>query len=357
MGKWIGWAIFGLIMAVVPVTAGTIFEEIVARVNSDVVTKSDYEKNQQMMHQELKKSANSEELAKLEARFEKEILKNMIDELLLVQKANEFSMTADTEVIKTLDNIRRDNNLPDLEALDRMMIQQGVDPVEFKEILKKRNLRDQVLGREVYGRLQVTGEEISKYYEAHKQEFDMPEQVAISEIMISTEGKKGAELNALEAKAQEALKKAKSGEKFDELAKKYSDGPTAKEGGGLGFFARGKMIKELDETAFNLRRGQISDIIRTKYGLVLIRVDEKYAAGIQKLETVSDEIHRILAQTKAQPAIQEYLTKLRKQSFIEIKPGYVDAGAVPTTAAAATPADTESDVKEKKADTKQPKKK
>ncbi len=318
----------GLFIALFSSQASSIFEEIVARVNSDVITKSEYDKNHELIKQQLQKNLKGDEYRQMVDKYEKEILRNMIDEALLVQKANELSLTADTAIIKTLDDIRRDNNLPDLEALDKLMIQQGVDPVEFKENLKKNNLRDQVMGREVYSRLSVTGEEISKYYEEHKQEFDRPEQVAISEILISTEGKDQALIPSLEAKTQEALKKARSGEKFDELAKKYSDGPTAKDGGELGFFPRGKMMKELEDTAFKLRRGQVSDIIRTKFGFVIIRVDEKYAAGIQKLETVSEEIHRILAQQKAQPAIQEYMKKLRSQAFIEVKQGYVDTGAI-----------------------------
>jgi peptidyl-prolyl cis-trans isomerase SurA len=335
------WLILG-----VSVQAGVIFDEIVARVNNDVVTKSEYEKSRDMVHQEMQKNFKGAEYQQMVEKYEKEILRNMIDELLLVQKANELSLTADTEVIKTLDNIRRDNNLSDMESLDRLMTQQGIDPVEFKDNLKKRSLREQVLGREVYSRLQVTGEEISKFYEEHKQEFDRPEQVAISEILISTEGKTPSEVSALEAKGQEALTKAKNGEKFNELAQKYSNGPTAKDGGELGFFTRGKMVKELEDVAFKLRRGQVSDIIRTRYGLVILRVDEKYAAGIQKLETVSDEIHRVLANAKAQPAIQEYVLKLRKQGFLDVKPGYVDTGAVPKEAAAAP--DGKSDKKESK---------
>jgi peptidyl-prolyl cis-trans isomerase SurA len=330
------------------IQAGVIFDEIVARVNNDVITKSEFEKSREMVQREMQKNFKGAEYQQMVEKYEKEILRNMIDELLLVQKANELSLTADSEVIKTLDNIRRDNNLPDMEALDRLMSQQGIDPVEFKDNLKKRSLREQVLGREVYSRLNVTGEEISKFYQEHKQEFDRPEQVAISEILISFEGKTPAEITALETKAQEALNKAKSGEKFHELAQKYSDGPTAKDGGQLGFFTRGKMVKELEDVAFKLRRGQVSDIIRTQHGLVILRVDEKYAAGIQKLETVSDEIHRAIGNTKAQPAIQDYLMKLRKQGFLEVKPGYVDTGAVPKETAAVSPSEGNSDKKESK---------
>jgi peptidyl-prolyl cis-trans isomerase SurA len=319
----------GLFFLLIPTLhSGVIFEEIVARVNNDVVTKAEYEKSHAMMMRELQKSFKGAEYQQMADKYEKEILRNMIDEQLLVQKANELGLTADAEVIKTLDDIRRDNNLQDMEALEKLMATQGVDPVEFKDNLKKRSLREQVLGREVYSRLTISGDDISKYYDEHKEDFNRPEQVAISEILISTDGKDPALLPSLEAKAQEALKKARGGEKFDELAKKYSDGPTAKDGGGLGFFPRGKMVKQLEDVAFQLRRGQISDIIKTRYGFVILRVDEKYAAGIQKLETVSDEIHRILAQQRAQPAIQDYMKKLRKESFIEVKTGYVDTGAV-----------------------------
>lgn len=320
-----------LIISFIPLTWAAVFEEIVARVNNDVITKSEIEKNRAMMRAEMERSLKGEELEKTFVKFDKDILKNMIEELLLVQKASDLNppINVDADVLKYLDSMRKENNLPDMEALDHLMVQQGIDPADFKESIKRRALREQVLGREVYSRLTVTGDEISKYYEAHQQDFDRPEQVSISEIRISTQGKAGASLAAAEAKAQEALKKAKGGEKFDELAKKYSDGPTASEGGDLGFFGRGTMVKQLDDAAFSLRRGQVSDIIRLKDAFVIIRVDEKNAAGIQKLEIVSDEIHRILAQQKSQPAIQEYLVKLRKQAFIDVKPGYVDSGALP----------------------------
>jgi peptidyl-prolyl cis-trans isomerase SurA len=211
-----------------------------------------------------------------------------------------------------------------------MMSQQGIDPVEFKQNIKNHSLKQQVLGREVYYKLQqISSEEVNKYYETHKQEYDRPEEVRIREILISSEGKNASALPALEKKAQEALQKAKSGERFEELAKKYSDGPTANDGGDLGFFPRGKMRQEIEEAAFKLRRGQISDIIKTSYGFVIIKVEEKHEAGIQKVDVVADEIRDQIINSRAQAAIQEYLKKLRAQAYIQLTAGYEDAGAVP----------------------------
>jgi len=334
------WSILSMLMLLILMVQSSlakeeVFEEIIARVNNDIITKSDYEKSRDLIRRELQRNLKGEDLDKAVTKQEKDLLKTLIEDQLLVQKAADLSLTADTEVVKYLDRIRRDQNISDMETLEKMMLQQGIDPTEFKQNVKNQSLKQQVLGHEVFSRLQISTEEINKYYESHLQEFDRPEQVRIREILISTEGKDATQIAALEKKAQEALQKAKSGEKFDELAIKYSDGSTAKEGGDLGFFPRGKMVKEVEDAAFSLRRGQVSDIIKTKYGFQIIKVEEKHAAGIQKIEVVMNDIRDQIFSTKAQPAIAEYLVKLRKQSYIEVKPGYSDSGAVASTIAVA----------------------
>ena len=188
----------------------------------------------------MEKSLKGQELERVYAQQEKEILKSMIDDQLLVQKANELGITVDTEVVKYLDRIRRDFNVDSMENLEKMMIQQGIDPVEFKINAKSQALKQMVLSREVYSHIQVSTEEITKYYEAHKQDFDRPEEVRIREILITTEGKKDFDMGALQKKAQEVLQKAKTGDKFEELAVKYSDGPTGQGGGRPGIFPEGE---------------------------------------------------------------------------------------------------------------------
>jgi peptidyl-prolyl cis-trans isomerase SurA len=312
-------------------------------VNNDIITLGEYDKNKELLRKELQKALKGQELERVYAQQEKEILKSMIDDQLLVQKGIELGINVDTEVVKYLDRIRRDFNVDSLEDLEKMMIQQGVDPVEFKLNTKTQALKQMVLSREVYSHIVISTEEITKYYEAHKQDFDRPEEVRIREILIATEGKKDFDMGALQKKAQEVLQKAKTGDKFDELASKYSDGPTAKEGGDLGFFPKGKMVKEIEEVAFSLRRGQVSDIIKTKYGLVIIKVEEKHEAGIQKMEVVMNEIRDRLFGEKAQPAIQAYLVKLRQKSYIQVRSGFVDTGAVPSTLQAELQTDDASD--------------
>ena len=309
----------------------TIFEEIICRVNNDIITKSEYEgavnllKAQAQAQQKL----SGEELAQAVREREKDLLKNMIEERLLVQKAVDLGMTADTDVVKYMDRLRKENNLPSIEALEQEMRKQGINPTEFKKRIKEQSLREQVLGREVYYRIQVSTEEIKTFYEANREKFDRPEQVRLQEILVASDGNDPAEVERLRKKAEEALEKARGGELFVDLVAEYSEGPAVKMAGDLGFFRRGTLLKEIEDMIFSLRRGQITDIVEGPSGFRIFKVIEKNTAGIQPLDVVKDQISSKLVEDKAAPAVKKYMAKLRRQSYIRLKEGYVDSGADP----------------------------
>ena len=312
------------------VLANTIFEEIICRVNNEIITSSEYEEAKNLIKRQLsqnQEATSSEKLTQILDERQKLLLSNMIEDRLLVQKAMELKMTADTDVIKYLDRLRKENSLPTIEALEKVMLQQGINPIDFKKRLKDQSLREQVLGREVYYRIQITNTEINDYYESHQEDFNRKEQVRISEILILTEDKNSDGIKLLRKRAEEVLEKARSGEKFDELALEYSKGPTARTGGDLGFFPKGQLRKEIEDVTFALRRGQITGILKTPDGFRIFKVTEKHQAGLQSLESVKDEINSKIIDERAKPAIKRYLTKLRSKSYIQIKSGYVDSGA------------------------------
>lgn len=314
----------------------TIFEEIICRVNNDIITKSEYEEaaNLLKLRVQAKTKLSGEELAQAVREGEKDLLKNMIEERLLVQKAVELGMTADTDVIKYLDRVRKENNLPSIEALEQEMRRQGINPPEFRKRIKEQSQKEQVLGREVYYRIQVSTEEIKTFYEANREKFDRPEQVRLQEILIASNGKDPSEVEQRRKKAEEALEKARGGELFGDLVAQYSEGPTAKQAGDLGFFRRGMLLKEIEEMVFSLRRGQITDIVEGQGGFRIFKVIEKNTAGIQPLDVVKDQIRNKLVEDKAAPAVVKYMEKLRRQSYIRLKEGYLDSGAKVATASA-----------------------
>jgi peptidyl-prolyl cis-trans isomerase SurA len=191
----------------------------------------------------------------------------------------------------------------------------------------------------------VTNQEIQQYYDQHKTEMQRPEQVRLSEILISTQttpavkNDKGetqlpetpsTEVVAqAQAKANQVYAMLKKGDKFDELAKKYSNGPTAAIGGDLEYFKTGTLSKDLETQVFALKAGSFTEPIRTNQGFVILEVTEHQSGGVPQFKEVESQIQEQLYLVKMQPALRDYLTKLREEAFIDIKPGYLDTGASP----------------------------
>ena len=319
-----------VILCALPAAATTLIEEIIAQVNDRAIVLSEYKRSLESIKQDL--AQESKGGLDLEAKFNekaKDALRDLIDQRLLVQQAAEVGINADTDVVKRLDAIRVQMNLPSMEALEQAVEKQGMNYEDFKQNLRENILTQQVINREVGSRVVVTPAELSAYYDQHKKELEQPEGVHLQQILISTDGKPPEELPALQKKAEDALALAKSGSDFAELARKNSDDASAANGGDAGFFEKGSMAPEIDKVAMSLKKNQVSDIIKTKYGLLIIKLLEHNQAGIPTLADAEPKIHERLYYEKIQPALREYLTKLREESFITIKPGYTDTGAAP----------------------------
>jgi peptidyl-prolyl cis-trans isomerase SurA len=168
-------------------------------------------------------------------------------------------------------------------------------------------------------------DEVSKYYEERKKEFVRPEQVALRSIEVDTQSKKPEEIPDLKKKAETALKRINDGEDFGEIAKRFSDGSTAKEGGYLGIYKHGELSKELEDKVFKMKKGGLTEVLETKQGFLILQVLEHYEEGEQPLPKVEPEIMDKLYTVRMEPALREYLKTLREQSYVVVKPGFQDA--------------------------------
>jgi peptidyl-prolyl cis-trans isomerase SurA len=199
---------------------------------------------------------------------------------------------------------------------------------DFKAQIRNSALTQQVVRDEVGRRLQMTQGQEQAYYEAHKQEFAQPEQIRLSEILIPTPAEAtDAAVAQAQAKADEVAAKLKAGAKFDDLAKSYSGGQTAAQGGDLGLYKRGALAKVLEDQTFPLKPGEVTAPIRTRQGFVLLKVTEHIAAGVQPLKDVEQQVQEAMYAEQMQPALRAYLTKLREDAYVEIAQGFVDSGA------------------------------
>jgi peptidyl-prolyl cis-trans isomerase SurA len=311
-----------------------VVEEIIARVNNEIVTMSDLRRANDSMRQDVQEECRNCSQAQISAQVaerEKNVLRDLINQSLLVQRGKDMGINVETDVVKRLDEIRTRNNLSSMEELQQKVEESGVGWEEFRSNIRNNLLMQEVVRREVGSRLIIDKDELNKYYEEHKEEFHRQEMVYLSELFVSTEGKTEAEIPALEEKAKKLLDRVKNGEDLEELAKRYSDGETAKQGGALGGFQKGQLSKELEEVAFKLKPKDLSGVIRTKTGFLVLRVDQRFEAGLQPMDKVENEIMNRLYSQKMQPAMQAYTTKLREESYVLVKPGYNDPGAVAST--------------------------
>ena len=312
----------------------TVIEEIIARVNNQIITRSEYLRSKE----ELAKEAQQQDPANAEkfvADRDKDVLRDLIDQQLLLEKGKDLGITADTEVIKRLDEMRKEMKLGSMEELEKAAQSQGISFEEFKQNLRNQIITQQVIGKEVGSRLALTKDDIQKYYDEHKSEMAQPETIQLSEILVSTDPKpndstdEAQRLQAAQAKAEDLLAQIRKGAPFEDVAKKNSDGPTAAQGGELGEFKRGTLAKALEDKTFAMKAGDVSDVIRTKQGFVILKVAEHRDAGVPTLSEVQPKIQDAIYMEKLQPALREYLTKLREDAFIDVKSGYVDTGASP----------------------------
>jgi peptidyl-prolyl cis-trans isomerase SurA len=168
-----------------------------------------------------------------------------------------------------------------------------------------------------------------KYYNDHKSEFVRPETVVLREIFVSTENKPAADVPALQKKAEGLRNRVlNNGDDFGEMAKHYSDSPTAQQSGELGSFQRSQLDPKIADKVFALNRNQMTDVMETKTGFEILKVVERYEAGEQSLDKVEPEISNKLYERKMEPAMREYLKTLREDSYLQIKPGFTDTAAV-----------------------------
>jgi peptidyl-prolyl cis-trans isomerase SurA len=181
----------------------------------------------------------------------------------------------------------------------------------------------EVISREVGSRIQLSRDDARKYYEAHKNEFKSPGMVRLGQILVSTEKRKPEEA---EKRANEALAELKAGQRFSEIAKKYSDGPGAEQGGDVGFMKEGTLVPDIAAAVAKLELNEFSNPIQTRYGYIILKVLERYSPGIPKFEEVEQRVNEVLYDQKMQPNLREYMTRLRRESYIYRAPGYVDTG-------------------------------
>jgi parvulin-like peptidyl-prolyl isomerase len=309
----------------------TTVDQIVAKVNGDIVSQDDIQRYTRELTDRLKaQGLSSSQIQDEYAKHQKDVLRDRIDELLLIQRGKELNINVDSDISKYMADLQRRANISDPEKFHEYIRQEsGMNYEDFVSEAKNQALTRDVIGQEVGRRINITPKEIEDYYNAHKQDFVREEKVFLSEILISTEGKDAAGIAAAEKKAKQLADEASKGQRFADLARDNSDATTAKEGGVLGGYKKGDLSKQIEDVVWSLPKGAVTQPIKIATGYEIFKVDDHTKAGLEPLSDAKLEIENILYGPKMEPKVRDYLTNLRKQAFLQIKPGFVDTGAAP----------------------------
>jgi peptidyl-prolyl cis-trans isomerase SurA len=309
----------------------SVVEEIVAKVNGDIITRGDLIHARKEMEDSMRtQGAPVITIENTVKEREPDILRDRIDRILLISKAKDLNISVDTELTKYMADLQRQSKLADPEKFQDYVKQETGMPYEdFKSETKNTMLTQHVIRQEVSSKMKLDKAAQQKYYDEHKSEFMRDEKVYLREVLISTAGKEPAGIAASEKKAKDLSGRARKGERFPEMARDNSDAITAKNYGELGGFKKGELSKAVEDQIWDKPRGFVTDPIKVDAGYLIIKVDEHQKAGQAELSEVENEITEKLMEPKLQPEVRVFLTTLRQEAFLQIKAGFVDTGAAP----------------------------
>jgi len=306
-------------------------EEIVAKCNSDIVTRGDLDRNRRELLTELRQSGLSGLMLEQQmSDREKNLLRDKIDQLLLVQKAKDLDIKVDAEVTKQIATLQQQSGIADPDKFHEYVKEQsGMSYEDFKDQITRQAYTQHVIRQEVSEKLNVKHEELEKYYNEHKADFVREEQITLQEILISTDGKDAAGVAAAEKKAKDLVARARRGERFAEMARDNSDSVSAKEMGELPPYKKGQLAQNLENAVWSQPKGYITDPIQLPTGYLILRVEDHQKEGQAELGEVENQIMDKVIGPRMNPAIRDYLTKLRQEAFLQVKSDWIDSGAAP----------------------------
>ncbi|MBW1868566.1 MAG: peptidylprolyl isomerase [Deltaproteobacteria bacterium] len=289
-------------------------EDKVAAVNGAVITRTDFDRAVSFAKQRALQAGKPVD----DAQLNKGVLEQLIGTALLYQESKKEGIKVDQKAVdERLQQWKK--QFPDEEAYKKAMRTANLSVPLMKEDITKGMTIEKFIVERFVDKTTVPEKEIKAYYESHLNLFKQPEQVKASHILIKVESKaKESEKEDALKKIRDIQKKQVKGDDFAKLAKEYSQGPSNAKGGDLGYFKRGQMVPAFEEVAFKLKPGEVSDIVKTRFGYHLIKVVDKKPESTVPYEEIKDRLGQYLKQEKVQKEIKQLVEKLRKDAKVEM---------------------------------------
>ncbi len=294
--------------------------DIVAVVNGVDIT----EKELSEKIDDIKKSSAGNNRMQMGGQMRREALANMINYELLLMAAEDAGVTVSDEELSERINEIKSGYESEEQLLNRLK-ELGMNKTEFEKRLAKKMKIQKIIDKQTVEIESPPESEVREYYDSHRDVFKQPEQVSASHILIKVNEEDDSETKKKKREKLEGiLKDIRNGASFSENASLYSECPSKSKGGNLGFFSKTDMVKPFSEAAFSMDKGEISDIVETRFGYHIIKVNDKKEAQTVSFEEASENITTYLEGMEKNEVINNYIAGLREEADIE----YADSSLV-----------------------------
>lgn len=321
MMKRVAFVAVAALLSGAPSARAEMVDKVAAVVNRDIITLSEV---QQRAAPELSRlnAADPSKRAEMRAQLMKTALDTLIGEKLMEAQIAELGISAtEGQVDELVNDVRRQNNLTEPGQLEEALTAEGLTMPKYRDILRKRILRDQLLRAKVGPKVKVTEEDLKAAYNQYARAEGEDSEVHARHILVSVDPKATEEQVAAARKKAEGIAQEarREGMDFASLARARSEGPSAADGGDLGWFKRGVMVAAFEKVAFNLKEGEVSEPVRTNFGWHVLKVEERRSVAAAPYEEMRPKLESKLVEQKTEKFLEQYVQELRQKASVDVK--------------------------------------
>ncbi|MBW3671575.1 MAG: SurA N-terminal domain-containing protein, partial [Acidobacteria bacterium] len=302
------------------IASAEIVEAIVARVGDRIITRTEFQKRLDREVAEIEANAPADRAEAIKERRRKELLDEMISELLVRDRAEQIGIAVtDQEVAQAVNQLKNQYGITTDEEFEASLRQAGMTPAQMETRLRETLLSNKLFARELRSRSQLGDKELRKRYEREKERYRLPERAEVREIIVLIpENANEQQIEQLEDRAKQAYERATGGGEFEALVSEYSEAPSKAEAGSIGTVSRGELLPALDSGVFASDAGAIVGPIRTRFGFHILSVDNRLPSEVPSFDEIKERLREEESEAAFQRDLKAYLENLRTQSFVVV---------------------------------------
>ena len=294
-----------------------VVDKIVVVVNSEIITQREVDVLLAPVYAQFRNMYKGEDLIKKLEEVRERILKQLIEDRLILSEAKKQNISVEEKDIDSrIDDVKK--RVGSQRDLEKMLIEQNLTMREMRDRFKEKIMIRKLIDQKIGARIIITPIEVKNYYNEHKDDFLQPEEIKLRSILIKPKQEQGGDAGALQL-ARDILKRLREGCDFESLAREYSVGPGASEGGLMGYVKKGDLMPQIEGIVFNLKEGEITGIIQSSLGYHIFKVDEKKERRVKDLSEVRQDVEEFLYRQKADEKARGWIDSLAKSAYIEFK--------------------------------------